>query len=222
VRAAPRRYIELALGFQHACVRLSDRTIRCWGYNGDGRMMAGGCCYQSLCGVPEGTACGAPSAGMGTCSDGWCSGCGGLNQPCCDRARPPGQRCREASPLCLNEKCVACGGLGEPCCEGTSRCRDSAVCFYDRCAMPGQPGAPCLPGNACAAGCCVLQGHGDYVCLDVGGACPGDAGSCSPQASCGACGGQDQPCCRSESTRIPFYCSAPGVSCGDAGLCEPM
>ena len=208
-------------GGAHACARLLDGTFRCWGYNGSGEAMAGGCCHDGLCGIPEGASCGTE----GTCAGGWCSGCGGAGQPCCDRKRIAGQRCHDEAPLCTDSGCSACGGIGEPCCEG-SRCRDAkATCFDDRCVETGTPGAPCLPGNVCPDGCCVLRDHSDFVCAPVGTACPGPsaappAGICGADGSCGACGGLDQPCCASSSTRIAFYCSAPGMVCDPSGVCR--
>jgi len=207
--------VELAVGFQHACVRLEDESFRCWGYNSDGQATAGGCCHGGLCGIPDGVACGD----AGTCAAQWCSGCGGEGEPCCDRARAAEERCRPEAPLCEFETCTSCGGVGEPCCEGSS-CETGAVCFENRCSTPGEPGAPCLPGDVCRGGCCVLAEHSDRVCVAIGAPCPGTggAGLCDAAGSCGGCGAGGEPCCRTESTRIELYCSAPGVAC-DAGVC---
>jgi alpha-tubulin suppressor-like RCC1 family protein len=30
--------VELTAGFNHTCARLSDGTLRCWGYNGNGQL----------------------------------------------------------------------------------------------------------------------------------------------------------------------------------------
>ena len=230
VRAAPvavvglRDAVEITAGTYHTCARLRDDTLRCWGYNARGQTMAGGCCAGTLCGLPDGASCGATTDGLGTCADGWCSGCGGAGQPCCTPARTAGQVCRPLN-LCRDGRCEACGRLGEQCCAGT--CGDAnSVCFGNRCVEAGRPGAPCLAGNACTGGCCVLRGHSEFVCAAVGTACPAPAGtvggSCSVGGSCGACGGLDQPCCPSQSSRIPFYCSAPGVRCGAAMRCVAM
>jgi hypothetical protein len=210
---------EIAMG-GHACARLTDGTFRCWGgVDSYGEMMAGGCCHDGLCGIPEGASCGTE----GTCAGGWCSGCGGAGQPCCDRHRTAGQRCRDDTPLCTDAGCSACGEIGEPCCE-KSPCHDAnATCFYGQCVETGTPGAPCLPGNVCPDGCCVLRDHSDFVCTTTGTACPGPEGAppgnCGADGSCGSCGGLDQPCCASSSTRIAFYCSAAGTVCDPSDRC---
>lgn len=202
--------IELTVGGQHACARLSDNTIRCWGHNRDGQAMAGGCCVGLICGVPEGAACGPAPSGLGTCAGGWCTGCGDLSEPCCTLAR--GERCRGPNLTCSGERCQACGRVGELCCDDT-RCGEGAVCFLGRCRVPGQPGGPCLANNGCAAGCCVQQEHSTRACVAVGTTCPGTTEQCSADGSCGSCGGADERCCDSDSSRIPRYCSAAGVTC---------
>ncbi|MCB9651235.1 MAG: hypothetical protein H6730_32260 [Deltaproteobacteria bacterium] len=209
--------VEISVGTAHGCARLSDGTVRCWGYNGDGQSTAGGCCHGGLCGIPEGTACGAD----GVCTDGWCSDCGGPEQRCCDPLQPDGP-CRPDTPLCTADRvCSACGALGQPCCSGAEACAaPGPTCFEDRCVMPGDPGTPCLEGNACNSGCCVLTNHSQHVCIAVDAVCPGpegaEPGACDSDGSCGACGGLSQACCPSESSRVPYYCSAPATHCAEA------
>lgn len=204
---------EIAHGGHHVCVRLRAGGVRCFGSNSSGQ--AGGCCVGYICGLPEGAACGEGAANTGICTDGWCSGCGAEDEPCCSIARPGGARCRNDRLICAaNDRCERCGGVGQRCC-GTA-CRDvGAVCFDGQCRVPGTTGAPCLAGNACVQGCCVLRGHSDMVCIDIGEVCPGQTvGGCTPEGSCGACGGVGETCCpATESTRIPSYCSAPDTSC---------
>lgn len=209
--------VEISTGGGHSCARLRDGTLRCWGYNSDGQTMAGGCCHDGLCGLPEGSACGAATVG-GICTEGWCSGCGGEGQPCCDTARAP-NRCKAANPLCNDQElCVACGGLNQPCCEG-STCADSgARCFNDRCMTPGEPEGPCLANNACNGGCCVLGDDVQPACIGAGTMCPGPqgspAGACEASGGCGGCGALSQACCPvAQGTRIPYYCSAPNTEC---------
>lgn len=213
--------VEVRVGGGHACARLEDGSVRCWGYNADGQATAGGCCHADLCGIPEGAACGTD----GVCTDGWCSGCGGQDQPCCDPLQPEGP-CRPDTPLCTSTNvCTACGALGDVCCAGEAPCADAgATCFRDTCVIAGEPGAPCLEGNVCNGGCCVLTEHSTRECVAVDALCPGPegapTGACALDGSCGTCGGMSQACCPTDSPRAPFYCSAPSTRC-EAEQCVP-
>jgi len=159
------------------------------------------------CGGP-----GEPCCNGNLCTNGCCVSPGGAGQLCI----PPGAACPGMDGTCAGDgSCSNCGREGQSCCDnqtcsGDRRCGPKAVCT-SKC---GGPGEPCCTGHACAAGCCATQGDIDF-CIDVGELCPGQAGTCAADGSCGTCGGLGEPCCPKLPNGPPqvAYCSASLTSC---------
>jgi hypothetical protein len=157
---------------------------------------AGGCCGITVGGqprcVPPGDACRLPGGNPGgTCSNGVCSGCGGvLNQLCCQ-----GDTCTGPGLVCEDETCEACGGPGGPCCPGNV-CNGNQQCEDDECVPCGGPDQPCCANRVCNnGGCCLGEGVGE--CVGAGDICiqPGPNGGTCMAGKCSQCGNAGQDCC---------------------------
>jgi len=91
------------------------------------------CCVNGNC-VAQGTNCGSTY----TCQTGHCTGCGQLNQPCCNGSCEFGFEC-------ANSQCRACGASGQSCCDNANfpKCNADSVCV----------GATGSLGNVCSSKC---------------------------------------------------------------------
>jgi hypothetical protein len=150
-------------------------------------------CHETSCAyqfnVDDGTACGDPDAGLGTChASACCLGCWDGNS--CQNG--------EATTACgaLGANCAMCGG-GEclsSFCSMTLTCQQSAVPDFTRC--PVSDGT-CL-GGACCTGCFVPAG---------------DGGTCQMGSANTACGTGGNAC--ADCTKIATTCGATdgGVRC---------
>jgi hypothetical protein len=95
------------------------------------RCDADGCCYSGLC-KANGAACANTGTDGGTCASGRCSGCGSLDQPCCDGTCLSGLDCQFANGGATT--CLPCGGDGQPCCPG-NLCSAPLCCDANQCVV---------------------------------------------------------------------------------------
>ena len=167
--------------------------------NGDG------CCVRDgnddVCLAP-GETCSLQGQGNGgTCAAGRCSGCGQVNQACCN-----GDVCYGAGVACLAGRCNACGGLNQTACPGQTCAAAGCVNGEFDCIAPGtdcgQNAGVCGAGGSCSKPGSACGGLGETCCgigeQPAGVFCSQPGTTCTGLAlnrRCVACGGFNQPCC---------------------------
>jgi hypothetical protein len=176
------------------------------------------CCYSGAC-VEPGQNCGSGPMSSGTCSGGYCTGCGRRDQACCGDGA---EACYESDLFCQGNRCGSCGRPGEVCCVPNGRdppCLAGSTCSRGICAACGGPGEPCCRDTQCNGDNCCLAGR----CFAPGDPCQVDFysyGACRA-GRCG-CGRDGEPCCPAPAGQ--FICSDPGVSCvgppANPGACK--
>lgn len=228
-------------GIGQSCSRCACRESgsTCNGELGDQTCVACGALGQPCCMASQESPSAVPCTGTNLeceAAEDVCGPCGAPGEPCCGEGDPfcvggcctalsdgtsfcvaNGSACAATDGLCTAGGCANCGREGQLCCQGRA-CSPHLTCTVDgHCtAACGGPGQPCCPGGVCTNGCCVEPTlNSANECVAIGDVCPGVAGACAADGSCGTCGGLGQPCCAFSPTDLTGlgYCAAPLSDC---------